>query len=271
MSRKSARPPKSAALGEPVTAAFVNDGRTIDYNFFHSWTQLLGYDNGNNARLWQGGFVDIRCGTDGLVDGRNQAVEQFLTDRKAQWLWWVDTDMGFAPDTVDRLLEAADPVERPVVGALCFASIQTAVDGMGGWSTKTTPTIFDWAQDGDKWGFAVRWDYAANTLVRCHGTGSACILIHRSVFEKMLAARIEDPKFGAWYDRRINPTTGQRIAEDLSFCVRANALEIPIYVHTGVRTTHAKPIWLGEQQYWNERALNPAPWTPEVKLEPADA
>ena len=28
--------------------------------------------------------------------------------------------MGFAPDTINRLLEAADPVERPVVGGLCF-------------------------------------------------------------------------------------------------------------------------------------------------------
>jgi hypothetical protein len=258
-------------LGEPVTAAFIENGRTVNYNFFHSWTQLLGYDMGNQCRIWRGSFIDIRCGTDGLVDGRNQAVEQFLTDRKAEWLWWIDTDMGFAPDTVDRLLEAADPVQRPIVGALCFASIEKAVDGMGGWSTVTTPTVFDWAQDGDAEGFAVRWDYPANTLVRCVGTGSACILIHRSVFEKMLTAAAAEPKFGAWYDRRINPSTGQRIAEDLSFCVRAAALDIPVYVHTGVPTTHAKPAWLGEQAYWQHRAVNPAPWKPEPKTEPANA
>lgn len=251
-------------LGEPVTAAFIEDGRAVDYNFFHSWTQLIGYDVGNHGRIWQGGFIDIRCGTNGLVDARNEVVEQFLKERKAEWLWWVDTDMGFAPDTVDRLLEAADPVERPIVGGLCFASIETTVDGMGGWSTKFTPTIFDWAQDGEQWGFAVRWDYAANTLVRCHGTGSACLLIHRSVFERMAAAWVQDPKFGAPYDRRVNPTTGQLIAEDLSFCVRANALEIPIHVHTGVPTTHAKPMWLGEQQYWQQRAVLPTPWKPEA-------
>lgn len=248
--------------GEPVVVAWCADGRTVQHNFFSSWTQLLGYDMGHNARVWQGGFIDMKCGTDGLVECRNQAVEQFLAERKAEWFFWIDTDMGFAPDTIDRLLEAANPVERPIVGALCFANIEKTQDGMGGWNTLATPTIFDWAQDGDAEGFAVRWDYQANTVVRCHGTGSAAILIHRSVFVKMLAAREADPKFGGWYDRRRNPTTGQLISEDLSFCIRAQALEIPVHVHTGVPTTHAKPIWLGEQTYWQQRAVNPPPWKP---------
>lgn len=243
-------------FGEPVTAAWVADGRTVDYNFFHSWTYLLGYDEGNHARIWQGGFIDMRCGTDGLVDCRNKAVEQFLSDRKADWMWWIDTDMGFEPDVVDRLFEAAHATDRPVVGALCFASVERTVDGFGGWNTIATPTIFDWTHDGDQQGFAARWDYPANTVTRCHGTGSACILIHRSVLERV------GKEFGTWYNRSLNPSTGQLISEDLSFCVRLNALEIPIYVHTGVRTTHAKPLWLGEDQYWRQRAVSPAPWVP---------
>lgn len=246
-----------ATLGEPVAVAYVYDGKTVDGNFFHCWTQLLGYDEGHNARVWQGGFIGIRCGTDGLVDSRNKAVDQFLEEARADWLFWVDTDMGFAPDTIDRLLDAADPVERPVVGALCFASVEKDSDGMGGWHTVATPTLFDWAHDGDHQGFAVRWDYPANTVTRVHGTGSACILIHRSVFEKIHA------EFGTWYSRSRNPSTGQLISEDLSFCIRANALDIPIYVHTGVPTTHAKPMWLGEQGYWQQRAVLPTPWKPE--------
>ena len=37
--------------------------------------------------------------------------------------------------------------------------------------------------------------------------------------------------------------------EDLSFCMRANALEIPVHVHTGVKTTHLKHLWLDERIY----------------------
>ena len=56
----------------------------------------------------------------GLVDSRNTVVAAFLDGTDDDWFWWLDDDMGFAPDTLDRLRLAADPVERPIVGALCF-------------------------------------------------------------------------------------------------------------------------------------------------------
>jgi hypothetical protein len=166
--------------------------------------------------------------------------------------------MGFAPETLDRLIEAADPDERPMVGALCFTQRETEADGMGGWRCHATPTVFDWTHHKDQQGFAVRWDYPANTVTRVHGTGSACILIHRGVFERV------EKEFGpVWYNRAPNMSTGQLISEDLSFCVRVNALDIPIYVHTGVRTTHQKTIWLQDEDYWQQRAVNPPPVTIE--------
>ena len=241
--------------GQAVALAWVasND---VKYNFFHSMLELLGWDIANHGRVWQGGYVGMRMGTDGLVDARNKGVATFLDEKRADWLFWLDADMGFAADTLDRLFEAADPVERPIVGALCFTQRETESDNMGGWVCHATPTIFDWTHYKDQQGFAVRWDYPADTVTRCHGTGSACILIHRSVFE-----RIQDEFGPVWYHRAPNISTGQLISEDLSFCVRANALDIPIYVHTGVRSTHQKTIWLGEQDYWQQRAVNPPPVT----------
>src|SRR5205814_6914403 len=55
-----------------------------------------------------------------------------------------------------------------------------------------------------------------------------------------------------------NPTTGQLIGEDLSFCARAGALSIPVYVHTGVAASHMKQVWLAEDNYWAERITDPA-------------
>ena len=160
--------------------------------------------------------------------------------------------MGFGPDTVDRLLEAADPVERPVVGGLCFFNREDASDGMGGYRSTVVPTVYDWTHTDDgKMGWAVRWQYPTNAVTRVGGTGSACILIHRSVFERVEAAHGR-----AWYDRVPNTTTGQLIGEDLSFCLRAGALKVPIHVHTGVPTTHFKSVWLQEEDYWQQVALN---------------
>jgi hypothetical protein len=83
------------------------------------------------------------------------------------------------------------------------------------------------------------------------GTGSACILIHRAVFEKIAAEH--GP---TWYNRIPNPSLKQMTSEDLSFCMRAGALGFPLHVHTGVEATHHKPVWLAEDDYLRQRAVN---------------
>jgi GT2 family glycosyltransferase len=236
-----------------VAVAYVHSDKVL-YSWHHSLIQLLDHDLANKARIWSGGWVAIRCGTDGLAQARNTAVRDFLRDSTAQWLWWVDTDMGFAPDTVDRLFDAADPAVRPIVGALCFANREVDNDGMGGRRALAAPVILHWRTVDGEAGFDTRWDYPADTVVRCDGVGMACVLIHRSVFERVAE------QFGPnWYSRTRNPSTNEMISEDLSFCVRVNALDIPIHVHTGVKTTHAKRIWLAEEDYWRQRALNAPP------------
>jgi len=241
---------------QAVAVAYVH-ADTVHYSWHHSMTQLLAYDAATEGRIWTGGYVAIRGGTDGLAEARNTAVREFLADSTAGWLWWVDTDMGFAPDTVDRLIEAADPNERPVVGALAFANREVDNDGMGGRRSVIAPVVLDWRTIDGESGFDTRWDYPRDTLTRVHGVGSACVLIHRSVFERVAA------QFGPnWYSRARNPSTNALISEDLSFCVRVNALDIPLHVHTGIGTTHAKLAWLSEEDYWRQRAVNASSGVP---------
>jgi hypothetical protein len=237
-----------------VVLAYVHDS-DVSYSWHHSMVEMLGWDVTHEARVMRAGYIAYRYGTDGLVDARNKTVTTFLQENQADWLWIVDTDMGFAPDTLDRLFEAADPVERPIVGALCFSQREMAADMMGGWRCTAVPTVYDWAKVGEQMGFSVRWEYPINTITRCAGTGSACILVHRSVFEQI------GDKFGpVWYDRIPNTSTGQVTSEDLSFCMRAGALDIPVHIHTGVQTSHAKRIWLSEEDYWRQRAVDPPPY-----------
>jgi hypothetical protein len=235
-----------------VALAYVHSER-VSYSWHHSMTEFMGFDFANAGRVVRGGFVSIHCGTDGLVDARNKAVATFLAERQAEWLWWLDTDMGFPPDALDRLLAVADPDARPIVGALAFSQRQFEVDEMGGWRCRATPTIFDWEMVDDKQGFSVRCEYPDNMAVRAAGTGSACILIHRSVFERIAAEH--GP---VWYNRIPNPSMGQLTSEDLSFCMRVGALNIPLHIHTGVKTSHHKPVWLAEDDYLRQRALEAA-------------
>lgn len=226
-----------------VTLAYLHSD-----NVTHSWhlstLDLLTYDLQHHQRIVRGSFMATRCGTGGIVDGRNTAVTHFLERPDVEWLMWVDTDMGFAPDSVDRLIAAADPTERPIVGGLCFSQKETEPDGMGGFRTAPSPTVFQWTDAGSgRQGFVPWYDYPANEVIPVAATGSAFILIHRSVLEKLG----EDGPH--WYSRLTNPTTGQLLSEDLSFCGRAVQAGFPIYVDTRVKTTHMKTQWVSEADY----------------------
>lgn len=225
-----------------VVAAWVHPTE-VDASFMHSLLQVVAAELLGQRRLTQ--WMPTRCGSGGLIAARNDTATAFL-ESGGEWLWWIDTDMGFAPEALDRLLEAADPDERPIIGGLCFASMEYAPDGMGGFRTEVVPALYQWheAPDG-RAGFVAWRNYPRDTLAEVAATGSAFVLIHRSALE-----RIAD-RFGAgrWYDRMVNPTTGQLLSEDLSFCARARMVDIPVHVHTGIRTTHRKPRWVGEDDY----------------------
>lgn len=240
-------------MRDSVTVGYVHADE-VSYSWHRCWQDLADRDRALDGPLQRGGFIAMRCGTDGLPAARNATVLQFLSS-DADWLFWIDTDMGFRPDIVERLLEAADPTERPIVGALCFAQRELAGDGTGGYRCTATPTIYDWSTGVDmkgnhRQGFVARTEYDVNALNRCDATGSAAVLIHRSVFETIRE------QFGpTWYNRAPeSPEPNAQgvivmLGEDMSFCMRAGIVKIPIHVHTGVKTTHHKAIWLGEDDY----------------------
>lgn len=238
-------------MGDAVCLGYLHSNEVA-----HSWhlsvMDMLAWDVAHHQRLVRGGFLAMRCGSGGLVEARNETVRRFLAGA-ADWLFWLDTDMGCGASTVDRLIEAADSDERPIVGALCFAQQEYASDGLGGHRTRPAPTLYRWVEGGDRSGFTSWLDYPRDELVQVAATGSACLVIHRDVFEK-IAAQYGD----TWYTRMVNPATGQLLSEDLSFCARAAAVSVPTYVHTGIRTTHLKSAWLGEDAFEASQAPQPA-------------
>ena len=227
-----------------VCLAYVHDVE-VAYSWHRSVIDLIGWDAQHHQRVVAGGgWFGMRHGTGGIVEARNKVAAAFC-EGEAEWLFWIDTDMGFPPDTVDRLIASADPAERPVVGGLCFAQVETELDGMGGFRCTPRPTLYGWGQkESGEQGFAPMYDYPANQLVEVAGTGSACILIHRTALEKVAAEHGPN-----WYTRMLNPSTGTLLGEDMSFCARLLAMGVPMHVDTRVKTTHLKHLWLSEVDY----------------------
>lgn len=215
----------------------------------HSWhTSLMtaiAYDKSVGPGCIGGAPIQVYCsGPHGLVEGRNLAISMFLDQAEDDWLMWIDTDMGFSHDAIEQLWLAADVDSRPVIGGLCFAAKMQGPDGKGGYVIRPLPTLFGLAKDKDgRIGFLNRATYPPDTLYQTAGTGAAFILIHRSVLQTMFDKYGDDWYTPVAYDNK------KPISEDLSFCWRLGDLGIPLFVHTGVRITHHKEIWLGEDQY----------------------
>lgn len=218
---------------------------TVSYSWHESFTRLIAWDAGHEGRLiGTAGPIAIRCDTASIPESRNLLTQMMLDNTPHEWLFMTDTDMGFAPDSVDRLIASADPVARPVVGGLCFAAREVASDGMGGRKIVAVPTLFDFRTDTNGvMGFANRLQYVPGEVTQVAGTGGAFLLIHRSVLEKVRA------EHGDHWFSQIRLDDGRQISEDLSFCARVGKLGWPIYVDTAVKTTHHKSVFISEDDY----------------------
>ncbi len=221
-------------------------------SFHKSLLNLIGHDLSGPRRLHQ--WAEVKCGALGIPDGRNDATKAFLAS-SCTWLLMLDADMGFEPNLLELLLSVADEEKRPIVGGLAFAQRESLSDGMNGFRCFPRPTILDIMRHDDGIErFTGRAHYPVNALVECGATGAAVLLVHRSVFE-----RVGEQCDNRWWDQLADPGDPHtKMGEDVSFFQRVRALDIPVHVHTGIRTTHFKHLWLGEDDFWSSFIAPPA-------------
>jgi len=221
---------------EKVVVAYCRPA-TVHGEFMENMLDLQLYDVALNRRIVEGGGRLGQQAGANLSGPRNEIVKKFLSYGKADWLWMVDTDMTFSPDTVERLLEHADPVDAPIVGGLCFGF---GDDGL------IHPTLYGLDGDPDDPAHldVTRFNvYPENTMMQVVATGAACLLIHRSVFERMLTFEHPSGRVGfndafPWFQELEHD--GRPVSEDIAFCWRAGLMRIPVYVNTGVEIGHIK-------------------------------
>ena len=189
------------------------------------------------------GYESISCGAGRIADGRNAAVSRFLlTFPDAEWLLFIDSDMGFERDSLDRLLAVADPTTRPVMGALCFAAKHGGTGSTYNEHVSWVPTLYGVNPDGT---YGATYDYPRDACVEVAATGAAFLLIHRTVLED-IANAAGGP---VWFDNLASTDGKAWQGEDLSFCRRVRDAGHSVWVHTGVRTSHHKDVWFTEDDY----------------------
>lgn len=210
-----------------VRVAWVDPGQVLG-----SFCQnLLGMVTVGVANRVVSGWLRLEHGPS-MDLARNKITSMFL-DTDDGWLLMLDTDMGFPPDLPARLLATADPVDRPIVGGLCFGMSK---------DQGVFPTAYV-IRNNRFW--------IVNTLpdepFQVDGTGAACLLIHRDVFERTL---ITDWP-GRWFDRLFYG--GEPVGEDLSFCLRCRAAGIPIWIDPTIPIDHHKIHLPLNRQTWESQ------------------
>lgn len=168
-----------------------------------------------------------------VAESRNTIVDRFLfsdATKGFDWLWMVDADMSWTPADFAQLLASADKDERPIVGGLCFAA------GKG----DVYPTLYRLTADQEV--EPVR-DYGPG-LNKVDATGAAFLLMHWSVLARMGEAFAELPNGVQnpyrWFVEGMASKTGKPMGEDIAFAIKANSLDIPIYVDARVKVGHRK-------------------------------
>lgn len=237
-----------------VAVAIIDDGNWSAC-FGLSYRDLLLHDATTTGRIIPAGKEMRQLSSrTSIAASRNKMATGMLDTTDCEWLWFIDVDMGFAADTVDRLIKSADPELRPVMGGLCFAMKRSRTADYWAERVRIQPTVYEYLELADEVGFRPMGDYTRDQVVPAAATGAACLLIHRGALEKVRARYGDD-----WFSPITHPTGDKgkprTFSEDLSFCVRLAALDIPVHVDTAVKTTHDKGgIFLDEETYDAQRA-----------------
>ena len=213
---------------DKVYLAWVHPG-TVHEGFARSMME---------ACLWQPNTIWglVSASNPRQEEARNAAIGNFL-DSVGDWLMWVDTDMTFGYDAIERLVQTAHKHEADMVAGLGFIFKRA--------SGEVIPNGYLW-DDGDL-EFHEMGDYTKGDVHAIDGTGSGFVLIHRRVFEAF------DDKH--WHKTWTNhPETGSTMGHDLAFCRRATGYGFKIVWDTSVTTGHIKSFELAEETYDAYRA-----------------
>lgn len=196
--------------------------------------------------LPSGANVDVLiCQGNVLTMQRNALVQRMRGD----WLLFVDDDMTFQPNQIGQLIASQQEHDLDMVGGLCFRR-----------TPPYQPTLFMRERpDGGAFNFLEDWEEDA--VIEVDATGMAFCLITKRVFERIVAADIDEP---GWempsFEERValDPPNFFRwnggYGEDLQFCIDARRTGSRVWVDTAIEIGHMAEVEIRRQHFWAEIA-----------------
>ena len=157
-------------------------------------------------------------------EGRTQIAAECL-NRGYEYVFYLDTDVIPPPNTLTRLLSH----RLPIVSGLYHQKFPTWT----GMDVKFLPCMFNEGRDAQGNTSRVEIPFQYGQLVEAHFIPAGCLLVHRSVFERFLAAGIK--RFFQWTMTADEPSG---LSEDFWFSRTAWQLGYKCTVDTGIQCLH---------------------------------
>ena len=159
-----------------------------------------------------------------LVYTARNKIALAAVENRFDYLMFIDSDMTFRPDAIERLLEH----DKDIVSGICFkrkppyspciySKIETKADG----NAPIADVVMDYEEG----------------LIEIAGCGAALLLIKVEVLETLIKDHMQ----------LFEPLEG--LGEDLSFCYRATQSKYKIFCDTTVGAGHIGKIVITEATY----------------------
>ena len=169
-----------------------------------------------------------------VYDARNALVAQAILGGFDRILW-LDSDMQFTPDLMEKLMADMDELKCDIVSGLyftrrapikpvCYSYVGFRPEGEG---LKPVAESF--------------MDYPKDSIFEVAGVGFGAVLVTVD-----LCKRVREH-----YGLPFSPALG--FGEDLSFCARATELGVKIYCDSRIKLGHAGLMTVTEQLYEETR------------------
>ena len=163
-----------------------------------------------------------------VYDSRNQ-LAQYAIQQEADYIMWFDSDMVFAPDTLERMMKTLDEhKEIDILSGLYFRR-----------STPFTPVAFDKLELTED--MRCEWEDMTEVpteLTEIAGCGFGCVLMRTDCL-----LDIAGKYGGTWFSPFGN------VGEDCSFCIRARREGYRIFIDPSIKLGHMGYAAVTEEFY----------------------
>lgn len=177
--------------------------------------------------------VEIKIHAGSLVYIAREFLAAYATEQAFDYVLWLDTDMVFNPDLLEKLIE--DDVD--MVAGLFFQRRPPCYPAI--WSKIIVGEIGE--REDHRY-----LDYPKNELFEIDACGMAAVLVKGKVIKKIWET----------YGRTFEPISGY--GEDISFCIRARNCGFKIWCDSRIPVGHRGHIIVDDATYNAFRRLNPA-------------